>query len=311
MIFCAGMLREWDIFISLLLQESDSVVTSALEESHVSTLLKLMVCSAGQLFQWKQSYHQQSQHDDEFGKGNMIIGVGGKRKRSATKHSEEQTNLTSWRQLVSSVVHSIPKLLTRFGDNSAHVTLLLQLLDYCADEVYEIENSPASTAGHHSTRAVQNGVTSVFSSQSIKALFKAVLSQLESSFTSDRVAQVGNVIRIWLRPEWNNGGVVMPTRENSSSVVINMLNYLENGLRSNLSGCMKVISASHETIEEVSLHGIGDNVRKKRHSRKYHVDTEEFVNCIFELSTTLVKFSGLWQCLDSRRFLIEVNLQCL
>ena len=109
----AAILRDWETFFSLLLRESDSLITSALADCHISTLLRLLVCSAGQLYQWRcdhlraEEKDQQQQavkahgqgrsgksaaHVEDFDEegGEERVGVGSKRKRHVGGRGDQE-----------------------------------------------------------------------------------------------------------------------------------------------------------------------------------------------------------------------------
>ena len=340
------MLRDWDTFMSLLLREetetdTDTLISSALQDSHLSTVLRLLVCSAQDLHQWRQEYveREESQNQtlrsstarhvedfDEEEEAGVDGVVGGKRKRAqgGDAAAATQRNLRDWQRLVACVVHAVPKLLSRLSDEPAHVTLLLQLVDYCAEDILPSPVSSSAAAGSTRRGSGSPAASSLlqnFTDQTLRSLFKAILGQLDGAHSSDRIDQLAALLRLWVRPPLSSSAKDTTTSSASGSRqgkkspggMTKLQGLLESGVAELLEGCVQTILDSTQTVEGILLASDGDSTHKQGQQKgkgrrgETSSDREVMTNALFEMSACLHKFSGLWQCLDCRRFLVEVR----
>jgi hypothetical protein len=297
-------MRDWDTFVSLLLRESDNLITTALQDCHISTVLRFFVCSAIHLYQWKHDHSQNDHtptsaavHVEDYDEDDETDGIGVKRKRKTGGAEKDvaATYLADWHQLVSCVVHSLPKLLTRFSDNASHVTLLLQLLDCCAMDISIAANDISS--GSASVR---------FSDQALRLLFKAIMGQLEVTHSRERVCQIASILRLWVKPTH----VGPHSRKSKLSHKANKaLALLESGIESLVADTLRSISTESLTIQGLLLAdgGFTQKGRRSANSSIGSADLEVLENSLFELSASVGKFSGFWQSMDCRPFMSEVK----
>ena len=269
--------------MSLLLRDSDGLTAVVLDERYVSTILRMFVCSAGIYYQRRLRDAENSRQrltgdvdDDESGQEEVAT----KRKRGV--QSSRQIDKKSdgyWTRLVESVIHSFPELLKRFKGSDTHVSLILRLLYYCADDVVPLPS-------HSGSR---------FNDKTLRALFNAVLGEIKTSHASDKVAQLASILRVWLSRIPKEG-------EHSN----NPSNVLLQGVSDILSASFDKVGSSLKIIDGASLSIVAPTNRNKRGNTSLPDVADDISNGLFDLASSMSKFSGLWLKIDCRNYFDEV-----
>jgi hypothetical protein len=183
-----GIMRDWSSIISLLLRESDDLVSSALRPNLSAILLRIFVFSASNLKNW-YAIVKATQLDE------IDSGIKGKSKvrRASFTHrldAKDQQKAEHWESLNEHLLKDLPTLLVRFRDDQSNLSALVGLLSCCdvsvsvkalkgllksasdlfqtsSDEVVIVELCKAlrewMMSGGSSKGAVESSVTSILS----------------------------------------------------------------------------------------------------------------------------------------------------
>ena len=123
----SGIMRDWSTMISLLLRESDELISTALRPTLSSILLRIFVASALKLRDWYVQV-KAAQNDE-------VDGMkGGKQRRGSFANrldSDDQQKALQLESLNEHLLRDLPTLLTRFRDDPANLSVLVSLLGCC------------------------------------------------------------------------------------------------------------------------------------------------------------------------------------
>jgi hypothetical protein len=151
---------DWSTIISLLLRESDELISSALRSTQIAILLRIFVSSASFVTRKKSLFQSSS-----------MQGSNVSSRLSTSKGTRKESE--PWESLNENLQRSLPLLITRFKDDDANLSLLCMLLPFCD---YSISDNP----------------------KAFKALLKVVADIFRSTTDAVIVHRVISAMRAWM-----------------------------------------------------------------------------------------------------------------
>lgn len=160
------IMRDWSTIISLLLRESDDLISTALRPTQSAILLRIFVSSALDLRDWHQQIRAAQNEEVDGMKG------GKQRKGSFANrlNSEDQVLAEQWESLNEHLLRDLPMLLVRFRDDQANLSVLVSLLGCCDVSV---------------------------SNKALKILLKSITDFFESSSDEKVIGSLCTALREW------------------------------------------------------------------------------------------------------------------
>jgi len=154
----SNVLKDWSSIISLLLRENDGDISTALSEAKVSILLRMFVYSANQLVTRKQEIFnaKASPNKSMRTKGPVITLTG------------ELGD--AWESLVENLHKDLPKLFTRFRDDTDNLNILIDLFK-CFDDSS--------------------------SSKALKSILKLTMDLLDSNLPENSLIKLVSALKKW------------------------------------------------------------------------------------------------------------------
>jgi hypothetical protein len=184
------IMRDWSTIISLLLRESDDLISTALRPSQSAILLRIFVSSALDLRDWYQQVRA-AQNDE-------IDGMkGGKQRRGSfgnRLNTEDQVMAEQWESLNEHLLRDLPMLLVRFRDDQANLSVLVSLLGCCDVSV---------------------------SNKALKSLLKSVTDFFDSSSDEKVIVALCSALREWALTGGTTKGIYSAVDATVSSYVKN------------------------------------------------------------------------------------------
>ncbi len=117
--FFADILFDWSTIISLLLRESDELISSALRPTQVAILLRMFITSANYVVRLKGIHKPAASTAADLAS------------RLSLSKSAATLSLDHWESLNGNLQKSLPLLLTRFRDDDSNLSVLSLLLPIC------------------------------------------------------------------------------------------------------------------------------------------------------------------------------------
>lgn len=221
------ILREWSIMVNLLLRESDDLISSSLSLNMSTFIVKMFVCSALDLVQWKnklQLENSLSLDNDrdlpkKFSSSSNILS-------STIKNNEYESDITKgekWELLEGILNESLSNLLTRYRDNNDILDSLLDLLDCC---------NMASNA------------------KFLKAIIKQTSELIITTTVESSVLKISNAFRKWLQLDGALGTLVFTNLKSLYKQIWNNINKSLIEIKNLTSKKMNKNKANIENIED-------------------------------------------------------------
>lgn len=146
--------------ISLLLRESDELISSALRPPQVAILLRMLITSANHVMRLQAANKSSSSSSSAAELANRL---------SLSKNAVSQS-LDHWESLNGNLQKSLPLLLTRFRDDDANLSVLCMLLPMC---------DYSSAQNQRSLRALVKVVIDIFKASTNRMIAHLIISAIK------------------------------------------------------------------------------------------------------------------------------------
>ncbi len=272
--FPSAILRDWSTMISLLLRESDELITSALRSVQSAILLRLFAASAAELHRWylQSSFITGGSSGGSSGSGRVTTkkrsNVSGSKGSSGGDSDDDAVKFAAWTSLVENIQRDLPRLLTRFRDDDANLVVMTTLVS-----CYDVSGRSSSSSAAFSSAATSSALVS--SSKSFQQCLSAVVNIMDSSSNEAALRQLTVSMKSWIVCSGTStritAGVVTPT----VTAVKTMLSGVWTKINTLIDGIQETIS------EEPKTDSVKATKKKNASRRKSNVVADKEVSSPF------------------------------
>lgn len=167
--------------ISLLLRESDELISSALRPPQVAILLRMLISSANHVMRL-QAAHKSSATEQA--------------NRLSLSKSAVSQSLDHWESLNGNLQKSLPLLLTRFRDDDTNLSVLCMLLPMC---------DYSSAQNQRSLRALVKVVIDIFKASTNRMIAHLIISAIKGwmDLGGTMSVEVEDTAKILFQSSWD------------------------------------------------------------------------------------------------------------